>query len=676
MSDQNFQKSKINFEELRKVHPRMGKKWTKEEDEKLKKLYLVQREKGFSYFEEFVFGLTHDFGRAVGGIKARLAMHFQDVPGWDYGREQQRKVEMEKKIAETFKPGHEELLQKEYQKYISEKRETFLNFLKRLSEQFGGVEVLVIRQKLEQLVGPLEKLKKSDVFWSPSSSFRKGSFSDEAKEVPVLDLSTNQEMQKALEIMNETNQNLFLTGEAGTGKSTLLNYFRYTTKKNVVVLAPTGVAALNVEGQTIHSFCSFGPDITPQKVKKLGPWDPKRKLLAKLEVVVVDEISMVRADLLDCVDKFLRTNGATSHLPFGGIQMVFIGDLYQLPPVDKDFGAGDGLIKLYQSPYFFDSRSFKSAKFAFVALKTIYRQKDQAFKDVLNAVRNNAATADHLLVLNQRAGKDNEKFTFEKFAIYLTPHNLQASKVNSFFLEKISSELKTYTGVARGTFENRELPTDLELHIKIGAQIMMLNNDQQKRWVNGTMGKIIGIEKAEKEQEASGMDEAYHSQLANTFYNRSAKDDEDIWNLGASSTERSYDSIVVELETGETVYVLPHTWEMFKFYLDNATQSVDSKATGTYTQYPFKLAWAVTIHKAQGKTFDKVYVDLSTGTFAHGQLYVALSRCRTLEGLYLKRPITSRDIILDRRIVDFLERFGEQEDAPRYVQEEAEQEYF
>jgi hypothetical protein len=471
--------------------------------------------------------------------------------------------------------------------------------------------------------------------------------------------------------MQNTRENLFLTGEAGTGKSTLLQNFRKTTEKNIVVLAPTGVAALNVQGQTIHSFCAFGPDITLQKVKKLGPSSGKHKLLQQLNTIVIDEISMVRADLLDCVDKFLRINGPAGDLPFGGLQMVFIGDLYQLPPVDRDFGAGDGLIKEYASPYFFDSRAFKSAKFNFVELKTIYRQKEQVFLEVLNAVRNNAATSEHLSVINSRVHEQEDHFTFEKFSIYLTPINRRATEVNNYFLQRIESPVKIYTGLAHGSFRDRELPTDLNLQIKIGAQIMMLNNDQRKRWVNGTMGKIIKIRKsvADSPPFRGGVRGGYEYADVNPFVipasseirrslGEGGEPESSIGFADDGEDQSNSDVIIVELETGETVEVEPYTWEMFQFVLDKYTQSVDSKTVGTYTQYPFKLAWAVTIHKAQGKTFDKVYIDLSTGTFAHGQLYVALSRCRTLQGITLKRPIYSSDIILDQRIVSFLNYYA------------------
>jgi hypothetical protein len=675
------QQTPSKFEELRKIHPRMGKKWDKEEDEKLKKLYEQIREKGFADFDAFILKLTKQFGRAAGGLKARLAMHFQDVPGWDYGRENLREAEMDKQVAELIKPELDEMLFREYKTYILQKRETYLAFLKRMSQILGGVEGKFISHRLKQLNnGEIQKIKKEDLLGY--FGIHKSETEEIPEELPVLDLTGNPEGQNALKLLQDSSKNIFLTGEAGTGKSTLLNFFRKTTHKNVAVLAPTGVAALNVEGQTIHSFCGFGIDIVPSKVKRLMPGMPKFKLLQKLDTIIIDEISMVRADLLDCVDKFLRLNGPQKNLPFGGIQMVFIGDLYQLPPVEKDFRAGDGLIKEYNSAYFFDSHVFKQANFEYIELKTIYRQKDQVFKDVLNAVRNNAVSQEHLTILNQRAGSEDKKFTFEKFAIYLTPHNQQARKVNNFFLEKIPSELKTYTGRVFGTFEGKEPPTDIDLQVKIGAQVMMLNNDQQKRWVNGTMGKIVGIKQAEKPQvpDISKVVNAPGQQTNNENgelqYSPIITDEPEFqtwspYNFKSAGEKPAVDSIIIELETGETVYVEPHTWEMLKFVLDGGNQNVDSKTTGTFTQYPFKLAWAVTIHKAQGKTFDKVYIDLSSGTFAHGQLYVALSRCRTLEGLYLKRPVAKSDIILDTRIVNFMKKFNlEVADEPVYETEQ------
>ncbi|MBI5530014.1 MAG: AAA family ATPase [Candidatus Doudnabacteria bacterium] len=451
-----------------------------------------------------------------------------------------------------------------------------------------------------------------------------------------IDITSNPEMLASFKLMEETRENIFLTGEAGTGKSTLLKYFKTHTNKNTVVLAPTGVAAVNVGGQTIHSFCGFGPDITIGRVKKISSGGGKKELLQRLSTVVIDEISMVRADLLDCVDRFLRLNGPAGNLPFGGVQMVFIGDLYQLPPIDKDFTAG-GLFAEYKSPYFFDSRSFQSGNFKLMELKTVYRQKDRGFLEILNAVRNNAASTEHLEVLNSRSEQEGDKFTFEQFAVYLTPTNSRASQVNDYYLNQLPGQAKVFQGYASGKLEGKTAPGETNLKLKVGAQVMMLNNDPKKRWVNGTMGKVLGFVKSR-----DVMDDALEYL------------EEDGSENGFKFPEGNDLLIRVGLETGEKVYVGRHTWEMYNFYLDKHTQKVESKTVGEFTQYPLKPAWALTIHKSQGKTFDKVYVDLAGGTFAHGQLYVALSRCRTLGGLYLKRPVLQSDILLDNRIVEFL----------------------
>ncbi len=688
--------TKSYYEEVRKIHPRMGKKWTADEDQQLKNAYLQFKAQPSANFDVFLQELVEQFGRASGGIKARLAKYFEDVPGWDYGRDAFRQEQLNKEAESAIPKDDEEVLVRAYRLYEESKNETYMAFLRRMSERLGNIEGRLITHRLSQLVGEVKKYNKEDV---GAASGRPHPGSDREKNTPDvsdIDFSGNLEAGEALRLMEQTRENLFLTGEAGTGKSTLLQFFRYTTQKNVVVLAPTGVAALNVEGQTIHSFCGFGPDITVHKVKKLGPWAPKRKLLNKLDAIIIDEISMVRADLLDCVDKFLRMNGPTGTQAFGGIQMIFIGDLYQLPPVSAErpvgqsggpatmsrFGGalggekgfyGDPLLSQYASPYFFDALAYKQTKFHHIALKQMYRQKDRVFIDVLNAVRNNAAMQEHLTVLNQRAQTAGAKFTFEKFAIYLTTTNQRARQVNNFFIERLKGELKTFQGRTAGTFEDRELPTDLNLQIKVGAQVMMLNNDRKKRWVNGTMGKIVAIGFGNTDvEQARGLPSRMEN--GSVVSSPQAWEDAPQGQRGRTleaedqSPELTYEPIspydyrpqssgmvvTVELETGETVDVTPFTWEMHKFVLDKETEKIDIQTTGTFTQYPFKLAWAVTIHKAQGKTFDKVYVDLSTGTFAHGQLYVALSRCRTLEGLFLRRPITPADILLDQRIVQFL----------------------
>lgn len=418
--------------------------------------------------------------------------------------------------------------------------------------------------------------------------------------------------QKALDLMENTNKHAFITGKAGTGKSTLLDYFRNHTKKRVVVLSPTGVSALNVKGQTIHSFFGFKPNVTLNSIKKIK--GNQKNIYKELDAIVIDEASMVRADLLDCIDKFLRLN-AKKKKPFGGIQMIFIGDLYQLPPVvtgkEKEF-----FNIYYKSPYFFDSMVMKEIDIEFVELEKIYRQKDEDFIAILNAIRNNSITDKELNILNRRY---NPEFTPEPgdFYIWLTSLNNAAEKINREHLSKISSPLITYHGVIRGEFNEDSLPTQVELQIKKGAQVMLLNNDSLFRWVNGSIGKIVDIIKQ--------------------------KDEADI--------------IVVELITGDVVDVLPYRWELFNYYFDKDKNTIESEVVGSFTQYPMKLAWAVTIHKSQGKTFDKVVIDIGRGTFASGQVYVALSRCTRLDGIVLKKPLEKKHIFMDWRVVKFLTQF-------------------
>lgn len=425
-------------------------------------------------------------------------------------------------------------------------------------------------------------------------------------------IELNELFQKALDLMENTNKHVFITGKAGTGKSTLLDYFRNHTKKKLVILSPTGVSALNVKGQTIHSFFGFKPNVTLNLIKKIK--GNRKNIYKELDTIVIDEASMLRADLLDCIDKFLRLN-VKKRKPFGGVQMIFIGDLYQLPPVvtgkEKEF-----FNIYYKSPYFFDSMVVKDIDMEFIELEKIYRQKDENFIDILNAIRNNSITEKELNILNQRYNPEFIPDT-KDFYIWLTSLNNTAEKINREHLSRISSPLITYYGTLSGDFNEDSLPTQLDLQIKKGAQVMLLNNDSYFRWVNGSIGKIVDIIKQ--------------------------KDDADV--------------IVVELITGEFVDVLTYRWELFNYYFDKNKNTIESKVVGSFTQYPMKLAWAVTIHKSQGKTFDKVVIDIGRGTFASGQVYVALSRCTRLDGIVLKKALEKKHIFMDWRVVKFLTQF-------------------
>jgi ATP-dependent DNA helicase PIF1 len=426
-------------------------------------------------------------------------------------------------------------------------------------------------------------------------------------------IELNPEFTKALDLMENTSKNIFITGKAGTGKSTLLEYFRNTTKKKIVVLAPTGVAALNVKGQTIHSFFKFKPNITIDKIKKSKKKE-RDGIYKKLDAIIIDEISMVRADLLDCVDIFLRKNAKPNKKHFGGIQMIFIGDLYQLPPVvtrqEKEFFS-----KNYKGPYFFNANLFQDFNMEFIELEKIYRQKDEVFIEMLNAIRNNTVTEKHLRKLNTRVGVKVGENNKTNFGIHLTTTNDSAEKINQAELVKLKSKIYEYKADIDGEFEKYSYPTLENLYVSIGAQVMMLNNDSLGRWVNGSIGKIIDIR--------------YHKEIQTDF-------------------------IIIEFSDGKQEEVLPHTWDVFNFVFNENTNHIDTETAGSFTQYPLKLAWAITIHKSQGKTFDKVIIDVGPTAFAGGQTYVALSRCTSFEGISLIRPIARHHVFVDWRIVKFL----------------------
>lgn len=425
-------------------------------------------------------------------------------------------------------------------------------------------------------------------------------------------LELNEQFESALRCMNSGNRSIFITGNAGTGKSTLLTHFRETTKKKVVVLAPTGVSALNVNGQTIHSFFGFPPSITPEKVHLEKGSQTLLKILTHLDVMVIDEVSMVRADLMDCIDEALRHFLKTSE-PFGGIQMVFIGDLHQLPPVVVGPEEEERFKTEYASPYFFDAKVFQNTRFDFLTLEKIYRQKDRAFITLLNKVRSNTVTSWDLDTLNARVLADPAAFHCTDHSyITLTSTNKAADEINALRLARLIDRPEVYSAEWTGEFETRNHPTLANLELKKGAQVMMLNNDMEGRWVNGSIGKIIKTE----------------------------------FDMGAGEDVLH---VLLEGET-EAVIVEPYTWELHKYHWDNEKNELEMDTIGTFRQYPLKLAWAITIHKSQGKTFDKVVVDIGNGAFAHGQVYVALSRCRSMEGLVLQRPILARHIWSNRRI--------------------------
>jgi len=426
---------------------------------------------------------------------------------------------------------------------------------------------------------------------------------------PSEHIDFNTKFSQAYDLLENSLNHIFITGKAGTGKSTLLQYFRDHTSKNVIVVAPTGVAAVNVRGQTIHSFFRFKPDITPDSVSSIKIRRTQRQIYENIDALIIDEVSMVRADLFDCMDAFLRLHGKNKKLPFGGVQMILFGDLYQLPPVVTRYEA-ELFNGTYSSPYFFSANAFKDLAIDFVELDKIYRQQEEEFIRLLGDIRNKTITEDHLKKLNKRfipnfAPDEND------FYVYLTSTNVLADQINEQKLQQLKSKPYRHDGDVTGKFEIKNLPTHERLNVKFGAQVMLLNNDSQGRWVNGSIGKIISTREEEK-------------------------------------------IIRVELDDGRQVDVTPHTWEMFRFFYNEDTDALESESIGSFTQYPLKLAWAITIHKSQGKTFSKVIIDIGYGTFAHGQAYVALSRCSSFNGLVLRKPIQRQHILLDGRIVDFM----------------------
>jgi len=426
----------------------------------------------------------------------------------------------------------------------------------------------------------------------------------------------NDRLREALELIVKTDQCLFLTGKAGTGKSTFLRYIRDKLKKKFVVVAPTGIAAINVKGVTIHSFFQFPfRPMVPgdEAIKVLKKGSHKQKIIKNMDALIIDEVSMVRSDMIDAIDTSLRQNTGKKNLPFGGKQVIFIGDLFQLEPVlVKNSSEEEILHQHYRSPFFFDARIFNQVDLVSIELEKVYRQENSAFIELLDKVRTGEAGERELELLNQRYQAPLPEQ--EGFSILLSSVNAIADKENKARLRQLEGMARTYYGEVDGTFDQRRFPTESELTLKEGAQVMFVKNDPEGRWVNGTIGKV---------------------------------------------QELKEDKVKVELGDGEVEDVEPDKWENIQYGFDTANQEITEETIGTFTQYPLKLAWAVTIHKSQGLTFDQVVLDLGNGAFAGGQVYVALSRCRTLEGLSLRKPIRQQDIFVNERIVEFARHFND-----------------
>lgn len=432
-------------------------------------------------------------------------------------------------------------------------------------------------------------------------------------------MDINQQAQLAWDIIENTNTNIFLTGKAGTGKTTFLRRLKEESSKRIVVVAPTGIAAINAEGVTIHSFfqLSFAPFIpdAQYKLKEQQYRFSKQKIrvIQSIDTLVIDEISMVRADLLDAVDNVLR-RFRKNNLPFGGVQMVMIGDLGQLAPVAKD-DEWQMLSRYYDTPYFFSSLALKSTRYAIVELKTVYRQSDSHFVELLNRVRDNRADDSVLAALNSRY-IPNFQPPVEEGYIRLTTHNFQAQQENDRQLALLPGKPYTYEASITGKYPEMLFPTEQTLTLKEGAQVMFVKNDSSadKAFYNGMLGTVTEI------------------------------NDKNLF--------------VRTKDTGVVIKVEPEQWENTRYEINERTNEITEEVEGTFTQLPVKPAWAITVHKSQGLTFDRAIIDVQRA-FTHGQTYVALSRCRTLEGLVLSAPLPMSAIIRDGAVDDYVSRAAE-----------------